>query len=1091
MLSDIKNIAVISECPEKLFTTCHQNIAFFKPSEIASIPESVNTVIVDTATMSPISNISTIQTYLPYAKIIFVAESFTESDKVRLSSVQNALFVTTPIQECEVNALTENADIRSGLDVSDEMVILADDKGSIVAANKLFKEKYPTVGTLVAISPSCLDNLKIFSTTGKPVRFETQNSKEWFEIYMTKARNGLIAIFAQDITAKKQSEKYSNQNEKRHLSLAVLGQMYEAEFEDILEYALDSAVEQSESTDGSISILDKDSGSLKLVASRIGDEKHLYSIQEQLPVAHEYATDISTVLNENEPVISNDTLPKHMIVPMLAQGGVRMILIVRGKNLPYTHNDATGLMHYMESVWRLKERKDAEEQISRLNDELEQMIKQRTSQLKESENRFRTAFESTTNGMAIISISGTLIQVNRAFAEMLGFAAEELNGKSIYSFLHKEYLEISKKYLNMLIKGEKASYSAIKKYRHKDGSYKTVSVNSALAKNADGKPLYLVTQLVDITEAERTRTERDRIFEHSHDIICVASLTGEIRYANSVFYNLFGGKASDHHPINIAELFTAEETSRAKTFLTKLLSGKNIIDHESAHKTIAGETIWLSWFASADSENKLVYVIARNITERKKYETSLKKAIDEAEKANMAKSQFIANISHEIRTPLNAVIGFSELLAARVTDEKSRSFANSIKSSGKTLLNLINDILDISKLEAKAVQAEKIPADIRYLVKEIVNIFSVKALTKGITVTGHVEDSVPRAMLLDVSRIRQILLNLAGNAVKFTENGYVKILVTAEPLSGRKVTLRISVKDSGIGIPESDFDTIFEPFRQRADRTMKAYGGTGLGLSISKKLAEILGGQITVKSFVGHGSTFSLILPKVDTCDVTLRKLPASRRTRFKPAKVLIVDDDESSRNMLKEMLESCGLFVMEAQNGAAAQLIAREAIPSLIFMDIRMPDMDGYKTASMIRADPNTTAIPIIALTAAMEEKNRDNLFNDFLYKPADLDIITTCASKYLNMTFLRSDESKPLAKTDAQIVKTAFADSMPENIKLLLNKAPKAVAISYAQKLCDTLKVNNDKATDVIADRMQSYIDNIDIDKLKRLIEIMCKFA
>lgn len=1077
------NIAVVSDRPDEIFSGSHPSYAIYS-HRTQFETSAYSLIIIDIQGFSggtPIADTG----------IMYVSESFTAENKDRLSAVGSPLFAVIPITAQEVASAAIMAELACAANSINKMLIIADSDGIISYMNRHASRTFGDHKILSQISPEIMTRYAVVHKTGVQDTFEIYLDPGWDEIHITPLNRGRTAVFITDITARKLSEKSTSLTEKRHMSLAVLGQMYEAEFEDILEYALDSALEQSESQEGAVCLVDKDTGALHMVASYADGIKHLYSIQQEIPVPVKYAAGMSAVMNTNEPLISNDRKNRYMIVPVLARGGASMMLAVSGRRSAYSMSDATGLIHYMESVWRLKERKDAEEEINKLNAELEKKVQERTKELAESENRFRTAFESTSNGMAIFSLDGIIMQVNRAFAGMLGFTPGEMHGKQIAWFTHKEFLEMSSNNLKNMALGLKDSYSTIKKYRHKNGTFITLSVNSALARDSDGRPLYIVAQLVDITDAERTRTERDRIFEHSHDIICVTTFSGEIRYANGVYDRIFAPHSKKGKKHNLADIFSRTDTSKAKSFLSLLLSGENIIDYESEHTTAGGETIWLSWFASADSENRLVYAIARDITERKKYETRLTKARDEAERANRSKSEFIANISHEIRTPLNAVIGFSELLAARETDEKSKSFANAIKSGGKTLLNLINDILDISKLEAGAVKTETVQTDIRYLLKEIVSVFSVRAATKGLSVTGNIDETVPAAMMLDVSRLRQILLNLVGNAVKFTENGFVKIHVTAERETRDTASLRIHVTDSGIGIPESEFDTIFEPFRQRSDRSMKEYGGTGLGLSISRKLAEIMSGRITVKSFVGHGSTFTLSLPGVKVCSPhPLHRLTAFRTARFSPASVLVADDDEMSRNMLREMLESMGLTVLEAQNGAAAHLIAKEALPALIFMDIRMPDMDGYRTAELIRANPKTAEIPIIAVTAAMEEENRNGLFDDFLYKPADMDMITACASKYLKMNYTRLKPVKIEKPSDKQTVRRIFAEGIPKGLSDLLKKAPAAVDISYAQKLAEHLS-NQGETFAPLADAIRNYTETMDIDKLKQLLTLMRKYA
>lgn len=889
-------------------------------------------------------------------------------------------------------------------------------------------------------------------------------------------------------SAKKQAEMFAGMNEKRNRSLAVLGQMYEAEFEDILDYALDSAVEQTESLEGSISIMDKEAGGLRLVVSLTESGKTVYPLQQSVFIKTGEIEGLDAVLSDNEPYIGSDG-KNSMIVPLMAQGGVSLILYLSGKKTAYTMTESIGLVHFMEGVWRLKERKEAEEEINRLNAELEKKVEERTSQLRTSENRFRAAFESSANGMAIISLTGELIQVNRAMAAMLGYSQEEMNGKPFTDFLHADYAETAMSLMNDLIKGKISHYSVVKKYIHKNGGLIIVSVSAALAHDENDVPLYLIAQLVDITDAERTKAERDRIFEHSRDIICIADFSGHFRYVNRAFEDLIGIPAERITGRKFLDVFSRDEAGRASSFISRLAGGEDITDYESRHVSAGKEPVWLSWYATADRDNMLIYAIARNITDRKKYEDALKQSKEKAEKADMAKSEFLANMSHEIRTPLNAVIGFSELLEARVKDPKAKSYIKSIKTSGRALLNLINDILDISKLEANAARVSTSPASIRHLVTDTVSIFLLKSVTKGVTITGSIDRQVPDALMIDAARIRQILLNLVGNAVKFTEKGFVRVNVTCTPVTEGRTNLSIVVSDSGIGIPESDFKTIFEPFRQRNDHNINRYGGTGLGLSISLKLAQMMGGTISVTSEVDKGSQFFVYLPDVLTAEAAFTETGSAPEITFKPARVLIVDDDEMSRNILREMYERCGLTVLEAQNGNAAALIAEEIVPSLVIMDIRMPDMDGFETAKRLKSSPVTAKIPIIALTAAHEETNRENIFNDFLMKPADFTHLMQVSAKYLPVEAGKIVKEKPsydVKSVDA--VEELFVNK--DETKEILGYFKKNITVidlGFSQKIADMLLSEGKKLQNSgiisLSEHLKACIDNMEIDKIKKL--------
>ncbi len=900
-----------------------------------------------------------------------------------------------------------------------------------------------------------------------------------------------VVLFASDVTDRKQSELFTTMNEKRNRSLAILGQMYEAEFEDILEYALDSAVEQTDSRSGSVSIMDGQSGKLRLVASMNEHNKVVYSLLDAVYINHADMPGLNEVLETNEPFISASQ-PFYMILPLMAQGGVSLILFLSGKPTSYTSSESISLAHFMEGVWRLKERKDAEEKINRLNTELEKMVEQRTSELKASETRFRTAFESSANGMAIISVSGEMMQVNRAFASMLGYAPQEMSGRSIYDFMQKEYTESSQNLLRSLMTGERKEYSVIKKYIHKNGGTRIVSVSAALAKDPEGIPLYLVAQMVDITEAERTRAERDRIFEHSHDIICIVTFSGEMRYVNSAFESLLCIPAADITGKQFLSIFSRRDRAQAETILKRLVQGESIKDYESRHTSSSGKTVWLSWYASADLENRLIYAIARDTSERKKYEDDLKSAKEEAERGDRAKSEFIANISHEIRTPMNAIIGFSELLSTRISDNKSKSYVQSIKNSSNALLKLINDILDISKLQAGGYHPDPAPASISHLTNEIISMFSLKARLKGLSLMSIIRQEVPPALIFDSSKLRQVLLNLVGNAVKFTDKGFVKVTVSTKEEQNNRLTLIIDVEDTGIGIPENEFENIFQPFRQRAGHNQQRYGGTGLGLSISKKLIEMMGGRISLQSRPDKGSVFTVYLPGVEISEQVFGSASRIGSARFRPARVLVVDGNEIHRHMLRDMLENCGLFVLEAQNGTAAAMIAAEVIPSLIILEKNLPDMSADAAASLLKNNSATSHIPLVELLPDKSAGASSAMMADVISKPVDFQSIINTLMKFLETEEILPPDS--INDTDNVNMLIHELIALPEKngeLTELLKNSFSAVNIEQAQKISDIIKqtadTHNNSNMRRLAEKIQTAIDNMEIDSLKKILSSM----
>ncbi len=460
------------------------------------------------------------------------------------------------------------------------------------------------------------------------------------------------------------------------------------------------------------------------------------------------------------------------------------------------------------------------------------------------------------------------------------------------------------------------------------------------------------------------------------------------------------------------------------------------------------------------------------IKKRELLEEELREALLRAEQANRIKSEFLANMSHEIRTPLNAVTGYSELLTSIVQDEKQKSYLQSIKTAGKGLLVLINDILDLSKMEAGMLEVNYRPVNLHSLFQEIAEIFSMKIEGKGLEFQFSLDDKIPLSLIFDEIRLRQILLNIIGNAVKFTNTGYIKLSANqvAKEKNYEYIDLIISIEDTGIGIPEEDQENIFESFKQQSGQDNRIYGGTGLGLAISSKLIAIMNGKITVKSRVGKGSIFTITFEDIAVASVDVYKERRQKveynRMRFNNDTVIIVDDIVSNREFLREVLLGVNLKVLEAGNGMECLDLVRKENPAMILMDIRMPVMDGYKTIKNLKENSKTADIPVIAITASVQnltrDKSRKKGFSDFLPKPINIRDLFTVLIKFLSYSYIEKEipgdipivELKNICFEKEEHVDSSELDSiLKEKILPLLEEMKGSVKFSSIKDLGDEL--------------------------------------
>jgi len=497
----------------------------------------------------------------------------------------------------------------------------------------------------------------------------------------------------------------------------------------------------------------------------------------------------------------------------------------------------------------------------------------------------------------------------------------------------------------------------------------------------------------------------------------------------------------------------------------------------------------------------------RDISQRKKYEKQLQTAKEKAETASRAKSEFLANMSHEIRTPMNAILGFSEVLMNKLENHEQKSYMESIVSSGKTLMALINDILDLSKIEAGKLQIDSQPVQLLTIIEDIQHIFDKKIKEKNLELLIDISPELPKVLILDEVRIRQILFNLVGNAIKFTEKGHINLKLEAKSKNHGIYDLKMVVEDTGIGIPRKQQKHIFNAFEQKDGQDSRKYEGTGLGLNITSKLVENMNGEINLSSRIGKGSKFTIILP--DVKEGELKEIEQSQNQKdetnidFEPATILVADDIQYNIETVRNLLESDKIEIIEAQSAEKALKILKITPPDLVLMDLRFPDMSGFEATATVRTEHKNRKTPILAFTAATMDEEADQaktIFDDFIRKPVTKNELYGKLKKFLPY----KEKSKPFQVTQKKKTKQLHELKQEEYDNLILaldeeilplwNRIKDNLIIFEIEKFVKKLEeMQNYYLLDIWDDyikELSSHLENFDIEnlqsKLKKFHEI-----
>ncbi|MDY7022892.1 MAG: ATP-binding protein, partial [Cyanobacteriota bacterium] len=557
-----------------------------------------------------------------------------------------------------------------------------------------------------------------------------------------------------------------------------------------------------------------------------------------------------------------------------------------------------------------------------------------------------------------------------------------------------------------------------------DGRQIWLDVSRVPMLDADGYVIGIIGVLEDITEQkeidEKLRLTQFSI-DKSRDYVLYTDINARFFYVNEAATNTLGYSRDEFLKMQVKDI-DPNASENQWSISWEDLREQGSFTFESIHKSKTGDRISVEITLSYLEYNNKEYgcAVVRDISDRKQTEIALQQAKEAAEAANLSKSEFLARMSHELRTPLNAILGFTQLMNRDLKRQTSvllqdhQEHLEIISRSGEHLLNMINDVLEMSKIEVGRISLNSTHFDVLKLLNCLQDMLELKAKSKGLELQFEIDPAVPQYIQTDECKLRQVLINLLGNAIKFTEQGQVKLRVEILQDSTSN-TLSFEVEDTGLGIDPDELNYVFEPFIQ-TETGRKSQQGTGLGLSISRKFVKLMGGDIQVRSQLGQGTCFKFNINFQPACASQVVSKAVSKQVigivkNQSSYRILVVDDNQTNRQLVVQLLNPLGFEIQEAENGQEAILKWEKWQPHLIFMDMRMPVMDGSEATRYIKQHLQGQATVIIALTASVFQQDQVMILSagcdDLIRKPFRVDILFEKIAKHLEVKFVYDEAS------------------------------------------------------------------------------------